>query len=54
MFHSLAARALLMATDHDILIIDAVNWVTRKFPKGLKDNLRERLFYEVYELLRRV
>lgn len=37
MLHTLAARALLMVTDYNISIFEAVEWLTRRMPAGLKN-----------------
>lgn len=37
MLYTLAARALLMITDHGVTMFEAVEWVTRRVPANLKN-----------------
>lgn len=45
--YNLAARAYLMFHDYDILPQDAVYWVTRRLPKGLRAYYRKQIFFEL-------
>lgn len=47
MIYSLAARAYLMFHDYNILPQDAVYWVTRRLPKGLRAYYRNQIFREL-------
>lgn len=43
MLHSLAARALLMVMDYGVSIYEAIAWLTRKMPAGLKKYYKNML-----------
>lgn len=45
--HKMAARAMIMKCDFNISIDEAVAWVTRNLPKGLKEYYTTHIMLEM-------
>jgi hypothetical protein len=46
MLHTLTARVFLMVMDHQVLVADAVAWVTRRLPGNMRAYYTRRVTAE--------